>query len=102
MRWGGSQYGWILDHDISVKVVLHDRPRIDRWQAVELEDELIAEYHTEEFQRKLHRAWDAAGGDPVLQKEARTCLCLPIQIEVLRKYGFEPSLKGVRESVREF
>jgi len=98
--WNGSK--WTPDKDISVRVLHTDAPRLTLAQALELEDKLIAEYSKEDFQRKLHEAWEAAAGDEIKQKENRTLICLPIQIAVIGKYGFQPSLKGVRDSVRDF
>jgi len=106
MYWNPGQDGckghWVLDKEISVRVELQEAPRITVEQALDLEHELTLVYRTEAFQRKLHKLWNSAGGDPVLQKEARSSLLLPIQIEVLRKYGYEPSMKGVRDSLRDF
>uniref|UniRef100_A0A7S4Q234 Ubiquitin-like domain-containing protein n=1 Tax=Alexandrium monilatum TaxID=311494 RepID=A0A7S4Q234_9DINO len=99
--WSGS--AWITDKDISIKVAQDaNAPKLSLLDAMSLEDELIAEYEKPEFQRRFHEAWARAGGDQVRQKEARVLMCLPIQIQVIQKYGFEPSLKGVQQSVRAF
>jgi len=98
--WGGA--AWVADKEIKVKVFQHGAPKLSLAQALQLEDELIAEYAKDDFQRRLHEAWAAAGDDGLKQKEARTLMCLPIQLLVIGKYGFERSLKGVQQSVRAF
>mmetsp|Transcript_78324 Transcript_78324/g.242847 ORF Transcript_78324/g.242847 Transcript_78324/m.242847 type:complete len:456 (+) Transcript_78324:74-1441(+) len=77
-------------------------PKLTKEQAIALEDMLIAAYKTEEFQRKLHEAWNNAGGDPRLQGKARQEVCLPVQVPILVQFGFEASRRGVTQSVNAF
>mmetsp|Transcript_32400 Transcript_32400/g.75260 ORF Transcript_32400/g.75260 Transcript_32400/m.75260 type:complete len:529 (+) Transcript_32400:169-1755(+) len=74
-------------------------PSLTREQLLSLEDDMIAAYRKPGFQRKLREAWDAAGDDPRAQVKARQEVCLPAQLEVITKYGFEASLRGVNRSV---
>lgn len=67
-----------------------------------MQDMLIEEYKKEEFQDKLHEAWAAAGADELKQLKARQEVCLPIQGPIIQKFGFEPTRKGVSQSVTAF
>lgn len=99
--WSGSS--WVVDKELSIKVAQDaNAPRLTLQDCMLLEDELIAEYDKPEFQRRFCEAWAKADGDGVRQREARVLMCLPVQIKVIQKYGFEPSLKGVQQSVRAF
>jgi len=71
---------------------------LTRQQIINIQDILIQQYQTHEFQDRLHAAVAAAGEDPVAQMHARQAVCLPIQGPVIEKYGFEPSLKGVQQT----
>lgn len=75
------------------------RPTLTRDQLLALEDELIIEYQKDEFQQRLHQLWGAAGDDEVERLRARQEACLPVQLPILERYGFEPSVKGVAQSV---
>mmetsp|Transcript_130148 Transcript_130148/g.324496 ORF Transcript_130148/g.324496 Transcript_130148/m.324496 type:complete len:222 (+) Transcript_130148:55-720(+) len=61
--------------------------------------DFLEAYKASDFQLKLHLATKAAAGDPVEEIKARQELCLPIQLPILEKYGFEPSKKGLRDSI---
>jgi len=74
-------------------------PTLTRQQIIEIQDALIQEYQKKEFQDKLHAAMAAAGSDPVAQLHARQAVCLPIQGPIVAKYGFEPSLRGVQQTL---
>lgn len=70
--------------------------------AVEMQDLLIKQYMEDEFQEKLHKLWAAAGGNEVSEMRVRQELCLPIQVPVIQRFGFEATRKGVALSVRAF
>mmetsp|Transcript_57207 Transcript_57207/g.114693 ORF Transcript_57207/g.114693 Transcript_57207/m.114693 type:complete len:520 (-) Transcript_57207:157-1716(-) len=74
-------------------------PTLTREQLISLEDEMIEAYRDPEFQKRLHAAWDAAQGDNRAQIKARQEVCLPAQLAVITKYGFEASMRGVNHSV---
>merc|ERR1711879_397695 len=66
---------------------------------------LIALYSAPEFQQRLHQAFRSAGGagaDPLTWGRARQDVCLPVQTQVLAKFGFEPNRKGLAQSVKAF
>lgn len=67
-----------------------------------LQEELIAGFSKVRFQQKLHAAWRAAGDDNFKQLQARQNVCLPVQIPVVAKFGFEASRKGVALSVNAY
>jgi len=67
-------------------------------QVLEMERALMEQYKKAEFQDKLHEAWKAAAGDTMEQMKKRQELCLPIQIPIVTKYGFEGTKKGVAQS----
>ena len=75
---------------------------LTREQALALEDELIKAYSDEQFQRKLHAAWDAAGDDLMRQGRARQEVCFEVQARIIMKYGFEATKLGVNRSVAAF
>lgn len=78
------------------------RPTLTKEQSVLLEHEILALYSEESFQRNLHELWDQAGSDPLKQGRARQEACLPAQLQVIPKYGFDASKLGVCQSVRAF
>ena len=53
----------------------------------------------EDFQRKLEDAWRAAGDSRKHQQKAKRDVCLPLQIPIVSKYGFEPTERGVFASL---
>ena len=53
----------------------------------------------EGFQRKLEAAWNAAGDKRAQQQKAKREVCLPLQMPIVAKYGFEPTEKGVFASL---
>ncbi|CAE8693171.1 unnamed protein product [Polarella glacialis] len=71
-------------------------------QGLELMDTLIAEFSKMEFQERLHKDWGDAGSDPITQGLARQAVCLPLQIPVISKFGFEASKRGVLQSTAAF
>lgn len=71
-------------------------------EALDLEEELIAEFRRPEFQASLHAAWFAAGDSLEQKLQARQAVCLPVQIPVVERYGFEPSRRGVALSVQAY
>jgi len=77
-------------------------PALSLESAIQLQDMLIAEYSRTEFQVKLHARWAAAGDDQVKQLKARREVCLPIQGPIVERFGFEPTQKGVNQSVTAF
>lgn len=77
-------------------------PRFSKKDAISMEDALIAAYQAEDFQRKLREAWVAAGDDAAKRAKARQEACLPIQLPIISRYGFEASKRGVLQSVSAF
>mmetsp|Transcript_98165 Transcript_98165/g.302662 ORF Transcript_98165/g.302662 Transcript_98165/m.302662 type:complete len:522 (+) Transcript_98165:54-1619(+) len=73
--------------------------KLTREQLLALEDELIIEYQKDEFQKRLHEIWGAAADDELSKVAARQEACLPVQLPILERYGFERSRKGLAESV---
>mmetsp|Transcript_117000 Transcript_117000/g.342673 ORF Transcript_117000/g.342673 Transcript_117000/m.342673 type:complete len:521 (-) Transcript_117000:152-1714(-) len=74
-------------------------PTLTREQLLSLEDEMIEEYRDADFQKRLHDAWNAAGGNKREEVKARQEICFPVQVKVISKYGFEASQCGVNRSV---
>ncbi|CAJ1335041.1 unnamed protein product [Effrenium voratum] len=64
-------------------------------QCVALHDDLIEAFMAEAFQDKLTAAWTAAGGNKAKEQKAKRETCLPLQLPVMEKFGFEASEKGV-------
>mmetsp|Transcript_4421 Transcript_4421/g.14180 ORF Transcript_4421/g.14180 Transcript_4421/m.14180 type:complete len:593 (+) Transcript_4421:106-1884(+) len=77
-------------------------PVLTKEQSILLEHEILRLYSDEDFQRNLHDLWDKAGSDLLKQGRARQEACLPAQLKVIPKYGFEESKRGVVQSVRAF
>lgn len=77
-------------------------PELMEAQAIDLFDQMIAEYQKEEFQTLLHKLFDAAGDDLLEQARARQQACFPYQVAVITKFGFEGTRKGVMMSVQAF
>lgn len=66
-------------------------------QAWNLQQELISEYSADEFQHRLHAAWQSLSAhDRALE---RNKLCSEVQYRILPKYGFEASQQGVALSI---
>jgi len=66
--------------------------------AAALQDELIAEYTKEKFQRRLHLSWWQNRDDLNKQMRDRSLICLEVQGPILERYGFPNSMEGVRLS----
>lgn len=64
------------------------RAPLTREEALALQDDLIVKFSKPDFQQKLEAVLHAAGDDIVSQIRARHKLCVPIQLPVVRKYGF--------------
>ena len=47
------------------------------------------------FQKTMEEAWKAAGNSKANQQKAKRDVCLPLQIPIVAKYGFEPTERGV-------
>jgi len=77
-------------------------PKLTRDRAAEIQEALIEAFSAPDFQEALRRAWDAAGGNPQKQALARQEACLPVQIPIMERYGFEPSKRGVGQCVMAF
>ncbi|CAE7941203.1 asd [Symbiodinium necroappetens] len=71
-------------------------------EALQMQDMLIAGYSAPEFQAELHRRWEAAGGMELLQVKARQEACAQVQYPILQHFGFQPSRRGVAQSVAAF
>eukprot|EP00747_Dinoflagellata_sp_TGD_P022363 gnl/TRDRNA2_/TRDRNA2_129055_c0_seq1.p1 gnl/TRDRNA2_/TRDRNA2_129055_c0~~gnl/TRDRNA2_/TRDRNA2_129055_c0_seq1.p1 ORF type:complete len:577 (-),score=78.54 gnl/TRDRNA2_/TRDRNA2_129055_c0_seq1:32-1762(-) len=76
------------------------RVKLTKQQVVDMQDLMIAAYCTLDFQRRLHKTWDATNlEDEESIARARQNVCLPVQIPVVAKFGFEPTKQGVNMSV---
>ncbi|CAE6921014.1 unnamed protein product [Symbiodinium sp. CCMP2592] len=73
--------------------------KLTRQQAIMMHDDLLEVYMEEGFQRRLEAAWAAAGEKRALQQKAKREVCLPLQMPIVAKYGFEPTEKGVFASL---
>ncbi|CAE7246126.1 unnamed protein product [Symbiodinium sp. KB8] len=73
--------------------------KLTRQQAIMMHDDLLEVYMDEGFQRKLEAAWNAAGDKRAQQQKAKREVCLPLQMPIVAKYGFEPTEKGVFASL---
>ena len=68
---------------------------LTRDQCMALHDDLIQAFLNMPFQKKLAAAWAAAKGDAAKEQKCKRELCLPLQLPIMEKYGFERSEKGV-------
>jgi len=66
-----------------------------------MQHELISGFATEQFQRKLHAGWCAAG-DQIERLRWKQQVCLEVQGPVISQYGFESSRRGVVASTQAF
>eukprot|EP00747_Dinoflagellata_sp_TGD_P218796 gnl/TRDRNA2_/TRDRNA2_90998_c0_seq1.p1 gnl/TRDRNA2_/TRDRNA2_90998_c0~~gnl/TRDRNA2_/TRDRNA2_90998_c0_seq1.p1 ORF type:complete len:492 (+),score=69.59 gnl/TRDRNA2_/TRDRNA2_90998_c0_seq1:46-1521(+) len=94
--WSGKRKELVVAKAFPTKLTF---PTLTREQCVEMEKELIKAYSSESFQEKLHKAWHAVEDDFLAQARVRQEVCLPVQAPIIAKYGFEPSKKGVQQSV---
>merc|ERR1712216_176608 len=79
------------------------RKRITREGAADLLDALWEAYSDAGFQQKIKKlAWDMhiVGADREEFRSHLATVALPVQKDVLQKWGFEPSQKGVLEMTR--
>jgi len=75
---------------------------LNRRSAAALQNDLIAEYTKEDFQRRLRAAFAATRGDPMKRKLEQRRICLEVQGPVIERYGFENSWEGVLRSTVAF
>ena len=68
---------------------------LTREQSLALHDDLITAFLSEDCQKNLAAHWAAAKGNKAKEQKAKRELCLPLQLPVMEKYGFEKSEKGV-------
>merc|ERR1712232_1346914 len=73
--------------------------RLSREEVIRMQIGLLDAFSQEEFQKRLHTAWDAAEGDPVKQVNERRRVCLEIQGPLIARFGFEQSWAGLMKSV---
>ena len=71
------------------------KQRLRLSQAFAMQRGLLAALMKKDFQLALHKAWDAAEGDPKAQQAARTAIVGEVQRRIISKYGFENSYSGV-------
>lgn len=69
---------------------------------IRMQDELIKGYMGEDFQRQLWSSFSKAGDDGMKQMQAKAECCQMVQFEVIPKFGFEGSRKGVQASLKAF
>jgi len=70
--------------------------------AINLQNDLIKGYMGEDFQRKVWNDFRKAGSDDMKKMQAKVEACQMVQFEVIPKYGFEASRKGVQASLKAF
>lgn len=68
---------------------------LTREQSIALHDDLIQAFLDKNFQTRLAASWAAAKGDKTKEQKCKRELCLPFQLPIMEKYGFERSEKGV-------
>lgn len=68
---------------------------LSREQSIALHDDLIQAFLAENFQKDLATAWASAKGNKTKEQKLKRELCLPLQLPIMEKYGFEKSEKGV-------
>ena len=68
---------------------------LTREQSIALHDDLIQAFLSENFQKKLAALWAAARGEKKKEQKCKRDVCLPLQLPIMEKYGFEKSEKGV-------
>lgn len=71
------------------------RAQMTKEQCEDMHDAFVTAYATPEFQAKLREAWAEAKGDKLKQLAAKQDTCFPIQMEIIPKYNFESSKKGL-------
>lgn len=69
---------------------------------IKMQDELIKGYMSEEFQRKIWSEFRKAAGDATKQMVAKAESCQMVQFQVIPKFGFEATRKGVQASLKSF
>jgi len=87
---------------VSLRAMPLQKIALTREQAYAMQEDLLAAFQDEAFQRRLVARWKAAGDDMVQQAKARQEVCLEVQGPIIAKYGFEASRKGVAMSVLAF
>lgn len=60
-----------------------------------MQDELISRFDNPHFQFKLRVVLHAAGDDVIAQMRARHKLCVPIQLPVVRRFGFDDVAQSI-------
>jgi len=70
--------------------------------AIRMQDDLIKGYMGEDFQRKIWAEFRRAGSDDMKKLQAKAECCQMVQFEVIPKYGFEGTRKGVQASLKAF
>lgn len=70
--------------------------------AIKLQDELIKGYMGEDFQRKIWSEFRKAGGDDMKKMQAKAECCQMVQFDVIPRFGFEGTRKGVQASLKAF
>jgi len=59
---------------------------------------LLSAFSEESFQVKIHEAYRESSEKPIEFMRKKQAICLPIQIPVLKEFGFEPSKRGLQHS----
>ena len=68
---------------------------LTREESLALHDDLIMAFLNEDFQTNLAVSWASAKGNKAKEQKTKRELCLPLQLPIMEKYGFEKSEKGV-------
>eukprot|EP00930_Biecheleria_cincta_P052920 TRINITY_DN38228_c0_g1_i1.p1 TRINITY_DN38228_c0_g1~~TRINITY_DN38228_c0_g1_i1.p1 ORF type:complete len:160 (+),score=38.15 TRINITY_DN38228_c0_g1_i1:46-480(+) len=75
-------------------------PALSLEQVLQMQDAEIAEYSKNDFQERLWAALEAAGPEAEHKTHARQELCLPVQVPIVGRLGFEPTQLGVAQAAR--
>eukprot|EP00930_Biecheleria_cincta_P017945 TRINITY_DN14127_c0_g1_i2.p1 TRINITY_DN14127_c0_g1~~TRINITY_DN14127_c0_g1_i2.p1 ORF type:complete len:677 (-),score=108.19 TRINITY_DN14127_c0_g1_i2:126-2156(-) len=78
------------------------KPQLSKAEAKQMLQEFCERYDADKFQNKMVRCFEQymIHNDEMMLLKARRALCMPIQAEILPKYGFEPTARGVAQVQR--
>eukprot|EP00931_Biecheleriopsis_adriatica_P036533 TRINITY_DN21033_c0_g1_i2.p1 TRINITY_DN21033_c0_g1~~TRINITY_DN21033_c0_g1_i2.p1 ORF type:complete len:407 (+),score=73.88 TRINITY_DN21033_c0_g1_i2:471-1691(+) len=76
------------------------RPQVSTDDGKRMLKEFCARYEDDGFQRKMVSCFERfmIHNDEMTLLKARRSICMPIQAEILPKYGFEPTARGVSQA----
>jgi len=76
------------------------KPKLSKEDALSILHEFCTRYQDAKFQAKMIEAYKQymMTNDDIALMKARQLICLPIQMDVLPKYGYEPTRRGVAQA----